>query len=118
LHRFAVEEVSPLHLQFCTCVKLASVSLIFRWKSVIVGDPEIDTQKVEPENSKLSDLDGETRQVGVLLLLSCCCSCLGGVVGWGRRGTRELGTLPLRLDASVVWGEVKGLCGGRGREGA
>ncbi|AQL00930.1 Protein BOBBER 1 [Zea mays] len=32
------------------------------WKSVIKGGPEVDTQKVEPENSKLSDLDPETRQ--------------------------------------------------------
>lgn len=32
------------------------------WDCVCKGEPKIDTQKIEPEPSQLSDLDGETRQ--------------------------------------------------------
>ena len=31
------------------------------WECILKGEPEIDTQKVNPETSNLSDLDGETR---------------------------------------------------------
>jgi len=31
------------------------------WRSLLKGGQEIDTQKVEPAPSKLSDLDSETR---------------------------------------------------------
>ena len=44
------------------CLQLTKQNKQEWWKSVLEGDREIDLSKVCPENSKLDDLDGETRQ--------------------------------------------------------
>ncbi|MEW5300315.1 MAG: hypothetical protein WDW36_003253 [Sanguina aurantia] len=49
-------------LDSCVEITLTKADGMHWWGSVLKGEPVIDTQKVEPENSKLTDLDSETRQ--------------------------------------------------------
>lgn len=48
----------------CVVIVLEKVDQMSWWKCVVEGEQEINTKKVSPENSKVSDLkDDETRQM-------------------------------------------------------
>ncbi|KAK1392234.1 CS domain-containing protein [Heracleum sosnowskyi] len=55
------DSIWSLEDQKCISVLLSKQDKMQWWKYLVKGDPEVDTQQVEPESSKLSDLDGETR---------------------------------------------------------
>lgn len=58
---WTLEDAVAPHTGRVIAVYLQKENTMEWWKSVAEGEPEIDTSKVQPENSKLSDLDGDTR---------------------------------------------------------
>ncbi|KAB5594346.1 Nuclear migration protein nudC [Ceratobasidium theobromae] len=57
------ESTWTIHDQSSLVINLEKVNKMQWWENVLTHHPKIDTRKITPGNSKLGDLDGETRGV-------------------------------------------------------
>jgi hypothetical protein len=67
LHLYILPTDMPLEDNESLLIHLEKLNQQQWWENVLVHHPKIDTTKIEPTNSKLSDLDGETRFVLYIL---------------------------------------------------